>query len=363
MESNLWTGQRGMARVFLLIFLAIVLFFVGSILKPFFHSLAWAAILATLFYPVYHRVELYLHKKELASFLCCVLLTVAIILPVVFLVFLMAGESVKAYRSMEDMLAGGVPAKIAAIHDSAVYLKLSNWLGEMGLPAPDLGVAAMRVVRTGSRFLVEHSAALVSGFMNFILQLFVMLFGLYYLFLQGPQILYDLRALIPLRPEYEERIIQKFTGVVHATFTGSLAVALVQGALGGLGFLIFGISSPLLWGAAMALVSLVPVLGTALIWGPVVIFYLLTGSILKGLIMLAAFGIVVGSVDNVLKPILIKRGMEIDTLWVFISIIGGLSVFGFLGIVLGPFLFTILVTLLEIYKAEFGSEATEEPAT
>ncbi len=363
MEKSLWSGQRGMARVFLLIFLAIVLYFVGRILKPFFDSLVWAVILATLFYPVYHRIERYLHKKELSSALCCALLTVAIILPVVLLVFLMAGESVKAYRSLEDMLAGGVPAKIAAIHNSAVYQKLTERLSEMGLPAPDLGAAAMRVVRTGSRFLVAHSAGLVSGFINFILQLFVMLFGLYYLFLRGPQILHELRALIPLRPEYEERIIQKFTGVVHATFTGSLAVALVQGALGGLGFLIFGISSSLLWGAAMALVSLVPVVGTALIWGPVVIFYMLTGSVVKGLVMLAVFGVVVGSVDNILKPVLIQRGMEIHTLWVFISVIGGLSVFGFLGIVLGPFLFTILVALLEIYKAEFGSQATEEPAT
>ena len=204
---------------------------------------------------------------------------------------------------------------------------------------------------------------MVSGFMSFIMQLFVMLLGLYYLFLHGPNILHEMRALIPLQPQYEERIIQKFTGVVHATFTGSLAVAFIQGALGGLGFLIFGISSPLLWGAAMALVSLVPVVGTALVWGPVVIFYLLTGSVLKGLLMLLVFGLVVGSVDNILKPILIKRGMEIHTLWVFVSIIGGLSVFGFLGIVLGPFLFTILVVLLEIYKVEFGSAAEGETAS
>jgi predicted PurR-regulated permease PerM len=362
MERSLWAGQHGIARVFLLIFLAIVLYFVGRILKPFFPSLAWAAILATVFYPVYQRMERILHRRELASALCCVLLTVAIILPVLLLVFLMAGESVKAYRSLEDMVASGVPEKIAAFHNSAAYKTLVEKLGEMGLPAPDLGAAAMRVVRSGSRFLVEHSAALVSGFMNFILQLFVMLLGLYYLFLQGPQILLELRALIPLRPEYEERIIQKFTGVVHATFTGSLAVAVIQGALGGLGFLIFGIASPLLWGASMALVSLVPVVGTALIWGPVVVFYVLTGSVWKGLLMLAVFGVAVGSVDNILKPILIQRGTEIHTLWVFVSVIGGLSVFGFLGIVLGPFLFTILVVLLEIYKVEFASAATQEPA-
>jgi len=363
MDKSLWTGQSGVARVFLLIVLALVLYFVGRILKPFFPALAWAAILATVFYPVYQRMERYLHRRELASVISCVLLTVAIILPVVALVFLMAGESVKAYRTLENVIASGLPAKVAAIHNSAAYKTLAQHLQEMGMPEPNIGATAMRAVRAGSRFLVEHSASVVTGFMNFIIQLFVMLFGLYYLFLHGPQILRELRSLIPLRPEYEEQIMQKFTGVVHATFTGSLAVALVQGALGGVGFWIFGIGAPLLWGAGMALVSLVPVVGTALVWGPVVIFYLLTGSILKGLVMLAVFGVAVGSVDNILKPILIQRGMEIHTLWVFVSVIGGLSVFGFLGVVLGPFLFTILVVLLEIYKVEFGSGATEEPAS
>jgi predicted PurR-regulated permease PerM len=363
MEKSLWEGRGGIARIFLLIILAAVLYFVGRILRPFFPALAWAAILATVFYPVYQRIERILHRRELASVLCCALLTVAIIVPVVLLVFLMAGESVKAYGNLENMISNGVPAKIAAIHNSAAYKTLAGKLREMGLPVPDVGAAAMRVFRAGSRFLVEHSASVVSRFMNFILQIFVMLFGLYYLFLQGPNILRELRSLVPLRPEYEERIIKKFTGVVHATFTGSLTVALVQGALGGVGFLIFGIASPLLWGAGMALVSLVPIVGTALIWGPVVIFYLLTGSILRGLLMLLVFGVAVGSVDNVLKPILIQRGMEIHTLWVFVSVIGGLNVFGFLGLVLGPFLFTVLVVLLEIYKVEFGSGASGEPAT
>ncbi len=362
MEKSTWAGQSGLARIFLLIILAVAIYLVGRILKPFFPALAWAAILATVFYPLYQWIGRYLHRRELASVLCCFLLTVAIILPVVLLVIAMARESVKAYKTLENTISSGVPAKIAAIHKSSAYKTLIEKLGEMGLPEPDIGRAVMRAVRAGSRFLVEHTALLISGFMNFVLQLFVMLFGLYYLFLHGPAILHELRSLVPLRREYEEQIIQKFTGVVHATFTGSIAVALIQGALGGVGFLIFGLPAPLLWGASMALVSLVPVVGTALIWGPVVIFYLLTGAILKGLLMLLVFGVAVASVDNILKPILIKRGMGIHTLWVFVSIIGGLSVFGFLGLVLGPFLFTILVVLLEIYKVEFGHITTEGPA-
>ncbi|MEJ2009858.1 MAG: AI-2E family transporter [Acidobacteriota bacterium] len=362
MEKSLWTGQSGLRRAFLLILLGIVVYYVGRVMSPFFHALAWAAILATVFYPVYERIGRYLHGRKLASGVTCLLLTVAIILPVLFLVIVMAGESVKAYRGLENLVAGGVPERVAAIRDSGAYQAIMKKFDEIGLPEPDIGAAVMRAVRVGSRFLVTHSASLVSGFMNLIVQIFVMLFGLYYLFLHGPPILREFRGLIPLRPEYEEQIIEKFRGVVHATFTGSLAVALIQGTLGGLCFLIFGLPAPLVWGAAMTLFSLVPVVGTAMVWGPVVIFYLMSGSIVKGLLMLLVFGGAVGSVDNILKPILIKRGMEIHTLWVFVSIIGGLSVFGFLGVVLGPFLFTILVVLLEIYKVEFGTE-TEGPAS
>lgn len=360
MDKGLWAGRSDVRRAFLLIILAVVLYYVGRILEPFFPALAWAAILATVFFPVYQWMLRYIHRRELASGVTCLFLTVAIVLPVLLLIFLMARESVKAYDAMGKVIAGGVPAKVAAIQNSATYQALAKKFSKLDLPKPDIGTAVMRVVREGSRFLIKHSASLLSGFMSFVLQLFVMLLALYHLFLHGPQILRELRSLIPLRSEHEEQIIQKFTGVVHATFTGSLAVAVIQGALGGLGFLIFGVSSPVLWGAGMALVSLVPVVGTALIWGPVVIFYLLSGSVLKGLLMLLVFGGAVGSVDNILKPLLVRRGLEISTLWVFVSILGGLSVFGFLGVVLGPFLFAILVVLIEIYKAEFWSEGSEK---
>lgn len=353
MQTGSWTGQSGARRVFLLVILAAVLYFVGRILEPFFPALIWAAILATVFYPVFEWMCRRMRSRGLASASTCVFLVVAIVLPVLLLAFLMAGESVKEYGRLTNMVAGGLPARIETLHNSASYRALSRDLNKMGLPAPDVGATVMHLVRSGSRFLVEHSASYLSDLLNFLLQFFVMLFGLYYLFLHGPQILRELRVLVPLRPEYEEEIVEKFRGAVHATFTGNLAVALIQGVLGSLGFLIFGLSAPLLLGAAMGLASLVPAVGSALVWGPIAIFYLLTGSILKGLLMLLAFGLLAASVDNIVKPILVRRGMKIHTLWVFVSVIGGLGVFGFLGLVLGPFLFSVLVVLYEVYKAEF----------
>jgi predicted PurR-regulated permease PerM len=323
----------------------------------------WAAILATVFHPVFERVSRLLRRRGLASALTCVLLTVAIVLPVLVLILLLAGESVSAYRMLEERIKSGQVGGLAALRNAAPYQWVLAKFKELGLPEPNLSETGIRALRAVSEFLVGHSASVVSGFTRFALNFFVMLFSLYYLFLYGPQILSELRGLLPLRAEHEEKIIEKFRGIARATFGGALATALIQGTAGGLVFLIFGLPSPLLWGAVMAFLSLVPVVGTALVWGPVVLYYLLTGAFWKGILLLAVFGGVVGSVDNIVKPLLIRRGAEINTLLIFLSVLGGLGVFGFLGFVLGPFFVTVLFVLVDIYKAEFREELSEKLAS
>jgi predicted PurR-regulated permease PerM len=150
--------------------------------------------------------------------------------------------------------------------------------------------------------------------------------------------------------------MEKFRAITRATLGGSLATVLIHGTAGGVIFFFFGLPSPLLWGAVMAVLSLIPVVGTALVWAPVVVYYVLTGAVWKGIILLVVFIGVVGTVDNLVKPVLIRRGTEIDTLWIFLSVLGGIGVFGFLGLFLGPFLVTILLVLVEIYKVEFRDE-------
>jgi predicted PurR-regulated permease PerM len=343
-------------RIAVLVLLAVVLYYVVRILLPFLPALAWATILATVFYPLFGRVSRLVRRPGLASALTCVLLTLAIVLPVMVLLFLLAGESVNAYRMLEARIKSGGAGELAQLRNASTYQWFLAKLQALGLPEPNLSEAAMRALRGVSEFLVGHSASVLSGLMHFALNFFVMLFTLYYLFLRGPDILRELSRLSPLRHEHEERIVGKFRDIAQATFAGSLATALIQGTAGGLVFLFFGLWSPLLWGAVMALLSLVPVVGTALIWGPVAVYYLLTGVIWKGLLLIVIFVGIVGSADNVVKPRLIKRGTGIHTLWVFLGILGGVGVFGFLGFVLGPFCVTILFVLIEIYKVEFGEE-------
>src|SRR5208337_3335534 len=343
-------------RIALLIVLVIVLYYVFRILEPFLPALAWAAILATVFHPLFSALSRRLRHPRWASALSCVLLTVVIVLPAMFLLFMLAEQSVGAYRMLEARVAVGRPASFEAVRRTSSYQWFLAKSKGLGMPEPDLGAVAAKAIGIVSEFLVSRSAPIFSSITHFVVNFFVMIFALYYLLLKGPGILRELRQLSPLRPEHEEKIMEKFRALAVATFGGRFATALIQGTAGGVIFFFFGLPSPLLWGAVMAFLSLIPVVGTALVWAPLAGYYILTGPVWKGIILLVVFIGVAGTVDNVVKPILIRRGAEINTLWIFLSVLGGIGVFGFLGLFLGPFLVTILMVLVEIYKVEFRDE-------
>ncbi|MGB9485666.1 MAG: AI-2E family transporter [Terriglobia bacterium] len=350
-------------RIALLIVLVIVLYYVFRILEPFLPALAWAAILATVFHPLFSALSRRLRHPRWASAVSCVLLTVVIVLPAMFLLFMLAEQSVGAYRMLEARVAVGGPASFETVRKTSSYQWFLARTKRVGMPEPDLGAVAAKVIGIVSEFLVSRSASIFSGITHFVVNFFVMIFALYYLLLRGPGILHELRQLSPLRPEHEEKIIEKFRAITRATLGGSLATALIHGTAGGVIFFFFGLPSPLLWGAVMAVLSLVPVVGTALVWAPVVVYYVLTGAVWKGIILLVVFVGVVGTVDNLVKPVLIRRGTEIDTFWIFLSVLGGIGVFGFLGLFLGPFLLTLCLVLVEIYKVEFRDELRGDAAS
>ena len=354
--------RRDYARVAFVVVLLVVLYYVFRILQPFLPALGWAAILATAFYPVYEKISHRLKRPRLASILTCVLLTGLILLPVLLLLVKVAGESVDAYRSLEAKVQSNEFRGFEYVRETGGFQWVRGQAKALGLPEPNLEGAAVRVVQAVSQFLVRHSSDVFSGFAKFALNFIVTVFTTYYLFLGGPEIMKELRRLSPLRHEHEEKMIQKFKDIAAVTLEGGVLTALIQGAAGGVIFLFFGIPSPLLWGAVMALLSLIPVVGTALVWGPVVIYYLLSGAVAKGLLLLGLCAGLVGSIDNVVKPLFIQRRTAIPTFWVFIGVLGGIGVFGFLGLVLGPLMVAVLFALIEIYKVEFRDELSEKQA-
>ncbi len=336
------------ARVVFVFLLFLIVYYVLQILHPFFRALAWAAVLAIASYPLFERLSRRLKRPRLAGLLTCVLITLLVVVPVILIVILLAGQSVEAYKLLQSKINVKDVSRLDALRATAPYQWVVGKMQALGIPEPDLRATLVRAVRAVSNFLVGNSTALFSGLTRFVFDVFILLLALYYFLLRGPDILDRIRRLVPMRPEHEQIITQTFRDMTAATLQAGMLTALVQGGAGGLVFLLFGVSSPLLWGAVMAVLSLVPVVGTALVWLPIGVYYLLTGAAGKGAAFLGVCALVVGSIDNVVKPFFIGRKTEINTLWLFLGVMGGISVFGFLGFVLGPLLITILLALVEI---------------
>jgi predicted PurR-regulated permease PerM len=354
--------RQDYARIGFVVVLLVVLYYVFRILQPFLVALIWAAILATVFYPLFSRLAKKLRRPRLASVLTCLLLTVTIVVPLILLLIVLAGQSVEAYRFVEAKIRSGEIGQMNVLREQPSYVWLEERLAALGVPAPDLKALALGAVRSVSQFLVKYSSNLFSGFASVIFNFFVMLFATYYLLLHGPEVLAELRRLSPLRAEVEDTIITKFKDITLATFQVTLVTSLVQGLAGGLVFFAFGIPAPFLWGAVMAFLALLPVIGMSLVWGPASIYYMLTGQVGRGILLAAIFIGIVGSIDNVLRPVLLRQRAQIPMLWIFLGVLGGVSVFGFLGLVLGPLAIAVLFTLIEIYKVEFRSELSEKLA-
>ena len=344
------------ARIAVLLILVVVLYYVFRILEPFLHGLIWAAILASIFHPLFSTLARRLRHPRWASALTCVLLTVLIVLPALFLLLALAKESVSAYRVLQEHVSGAGLPSFEVVRKTSSYQWFLAKSKSLGVPEPDLGVVLTKGIGSVSAFLVSRSAAIFAEVTHTVINFIVMIFALYYLLLRGPYMLREFFQFSFLRPEHEDRIIEKFRAIALATFGGSLATALIHGTADGIIFLIFRLPSPLLWGTVMAFLSLIPVVGTGLVWVPLVVYYLLKGQVVRGVLLLVAFGVVTGVVDNVVKPILIRRGTEVDSIWIFLSVAGGVAMFGLLGLFLGPFLISLLLVLVDICKVEFRSE-------
>jgi predicted PurR-regulated permease PerM len=211
----------------------------------------------------------------------------------------------------------------------------------------------------GSQFLATKAFAIGQNTFEFVVGFFVMLYLLYFFLRDGPELVRTVRSAVPLAEGLKRRLQIKFTRVVRATVKGNIAVALVQGALGGLIFWVLGISSPLLWGVLMAFLSLLPAVGCGLVWGPVALYLLARGELWQGVTLILFGVLVIGLVDNLLRPILVGKDTRMPDYLVLISTLGGLTLFGLNGFVIGPLIAALFIASWDIYHS--GSQAPRLP--
>jgi predicted PurR-regulated permease PerM len=338
--------------IFILFLTFFSIYLLYEILSPFLSSIIWAVLLAIVFYPLFKKLQHLLKKRGgLSALIMTLLVLTVIVLPSTLLMASLASDAINIYHQVEEMIKTG---QLQGYFERIKEIPILNWiLAGLGQyidlsqtnPLPLLLNNLNRI----STFIFNQTTILLKGFSTFIVGFFFTLLSLYYLFKDGSHLFGRLEEIIPLPPRERDLLIQRFKDMIYATIYGGILIAMIQGVLGGLSFWILGLPSPIFWGTAMGLFSFIPIGGTALIWAPASIILLIGGDVLKGLILLGLGVLVISMVDNILKPLFISTRTNIHPLLLFFAVLGGIQAFGLIGLVAGPLIATLFLTLIEIY--------------
>lgn len=346
----MWIARKTVGQWCLWGVFILVLYFCFRIMQPFLMPIFLALILSTLLAPLYGLVLRTLNgRRNLAALTICLGLTAAILVPVLFLSISLANEANDAYQQLRDP---ETLRKIEAWLDPSknpILRWLSAWLpGSLALDnlqlASRLGAQAQRI----GFAVLGIASTFATGVFNFLMDYFILTVVLYFLLRDSAHFAEQVRMISPLSAEQEEKFAARFRRVTRATVVGNLATALTQGAISGFTFLLIGLPSPILWGALTALLSLVPFVGTALVWVPWTIYLLTIGSFTSAALFFVIQIVAVGGIDNVLRPLFMEGGVRMHTLVVFFSILGGIGYFGILGMFIGPLVFAMALALAEV---------------
>lgn len=335
---------------------ALALYLCWLMLRPFISVLAWAVVLVIVFYPVHQRLKSRIRRQSLSALLSCVLVVLLAVLPLTVLTMAVAEELTKAVPNL--------PAQIASVmnpHTSALG-RVSGWIqGRFGIETLRSEQFMAEQLERSSQFLLGLSLSLAGNIASGIVKAFFVLFTMYYLFRDGERIVSKLPAALPLERRQSEAIISRTRDVVSASVYGIVVIASLQGFLGGMAFWILGIPSPLLWAVLMTFVCMIPVLGSFLVWLPLSIYLAATGHWTKAILLVLWGALVISTIDNFLRPKWMKNQTRLHELLVFFSVLGGISVFGLLGIILGPVVLAITLGLLQTFRAHpTAGEAVDE---
>jgi len=337
-------------RVLLLLLIAVSIAF-GWIIMPFFGAVFWGIVLAILFTPVYQRLLVLMRRKRNLAALATVLLClVMVIIPITLLTASLMQEGITFYQQIRtrELDFGAYVQQVIAALPPWMYSLLDRFeITDAATLQQKLSAGMVQ----GSQFIATRALQVGQNIFEFLVSLVIMLYLLFFLFRDGASLSEKIKQMTPLSPEHKRVLFSKFTTVIRATVKGNIAVAAVQGMLGGAIFWVLGVQGALLWGVLMAFLSLLPAVGSGLVWGPVALYFFVTGSFLKGLILVGFGALVIGLIDNVLRPILVGKDIQMPDYVVLLSTLGGLALFGLNGFVIGPIIAALFIDLWEIFSS------------
>jgi predicted PurR-regulated permease PerM len=345
-------SDRFRAAFVIVLVVAISLLFLAMIWS-FLKALLLAAIVAGMLRPVYRRIRASFRGRETAAALTTIFLVIFLVLgPLTAFLGVVASQASQISETLIPWIKNNV--------GSESYTEVKAWLLEEAPAVVDVlpdrdqlleGVAGL--ARSAGNFLMSSASSVTAGTAAFFLNLFIMLYALYFFLVDGKRILERILYYTPLAHEDDERMIERFASITRATIKGTVVIALIQGLLGGIALYVAGIGGAAFWGTIMVVLSVIPGIGATLVWLPAVIYLLVTGDTLAGALLGAWCAGVVGSIDNVLRPILVGRDAKMPDLLILLGTLGGIFLFGTVGFIIGPIVCGLFLTVWEIYGVTF----------
>jgi predicted PurR-regulated permease PerM len=350
---------QSVQRAWFLILLGVVTVAFLWLTLDFIQPVFWAAVLATIFEPMQKQLERRLGgRKSLAALLGLVIIVLVVFLPLVLLGVAVSQEALNFYNRIQDNnvdFQSFVTRIDPAVRDAAARVGIDPGSIEQRIYQ---GVGAVaQLIATRAIVVGQNVLAVVA-------KTALMLYLLFFFLRDGEELLATLADAIPMGEGRQRTLFRQFASVTRATLKGTILVGMAQGLLGGVLFLILGLRAPVFWGVIMAMLSLLPIVGPAIVWVPAAIYLLVTGSVTKGIVLIAGGVLVVGTADNILRPILVGRETRMPDYMILLSTLGGLSVFGAAGFVAGPVLAALFLSVWGMFANEQRSIALTqtEPA-
>jgi predicted PurR-regulated permease PerM len=338
--------QKNTPYILFLTFVLLVTVSFFCLIKDFLLACFWAIILAVVFYPAYQRVKQYFKNSEkLPLFLTMLMIILVFVIPFLTLTLMITEESTDYYQKIQS---GEINPQLYFQDTLALVLPKFNKLSHIqAISVEQISASAGIAFTQAVKYIAQQVPTLTQNLLNLIVQVALTFYILFFLLRDGHLLIRKLISLIPIGDRIETELFERFTSVARATVKGGLIVAVIQGSIGGLLFWFVGIPAAFLWGMLMTVLSLLPI-GSSLIWAPAVVILFLQGQTFKAVILLTVGILVIGMIDNFLRPRLIGKDIKMSDYVVLVSTLGGLTWFSLTGFVLGPIIAALFITCWDI---------------
>lgn len=349
---------KGISEGFFVLLLMLSTLAFGLVLKAWYSSIFWAVILAVMFYPFKTYLKDWFGERNgLAALVTLAIICLIVFIPLLLVMTSLAYEGNQLYEAISQNRDGMVTSITEVLHHLPGFIQ--QYLDKYDLTQVDnLQRKLSSFAMQGSHTLASSALHIGQGTFSFTVGFGIMLYLLFFLLKDGSYLVGLLLDVLPLEEQVKHHLLLKFAAVSKATVKGTVVVALVQGALGGIAFLLVGVEGSILWGTLMAFLSLVPAVGSAIIWIPVVIYFLIAGPLWKAIFLIIFFVVVIGLVDNILRPLLVGKDTRMPDYLILITTLGGMELFGINGFVIGPLIAALFISCWNILS---GKQSNQDP--